>query len=432
LFHDDDLAGTTGLSGRVGEHTLEEILKADAGSKFATRFAGQRILTLEEGLRLAKGRMNLYLNGKRVDPLLLAREVLAADMGSQVVVHDSPEVLRAVRSVAGERIGLMAKWQPRLGLDTWIQEVRPHAVEIDAEDVTPEVCREFHRRGIKVEARVLGQNDRPEVWDRMARDGVDWAQSDVAEEVIARRILKAAGPDRVKIAHHRGASRYAPENTLEGLKKSVALGADFIEFDIQTTRDGAFVLMHDSTLNRTTTGKGRVREHTLAEISQLTAGAGFGGSFTGARIPTLEEFLAAAAPLGISLYVDAKDIAPEALVAALERHGVTDRAVVYQGANYLEKLKGIAPKLRRMPPLRDPSKLDEVVKRVQPYAFDTNWGILSKPLIDRCHALGVKVFSDALGRHETIADYQKAMAEGIDLIQTDQPLRVLRAIELNN
>ena len=79
-----------------------------------------------------------------------------------------------------------------------------------------------------------------------------------------------------------------------------------------------------------------------------------------------------------------------------------------------------------MPPLRDPSKLDDVVKRVQPYAFDTDWTILSKPLIDRCHALGVKVFSDALGSHETIADYQKAIAEGIDLIQTDHPLRVLR------
>ena len=61
----------------------------------------------------------------------------------------------------------------------------------------------------------------------------------------------------MKIAHHRGAVRYAPENTLPALEKAIRLGADFVEFDLQTTRDGQFVLLHDSTLSRTTTGKGR-------------------------------------------------------------------------------------------------------------------------------------------------------------------------------
>ena len=83
-----------------------------------------------------------------------------------------------------------------------------------------------------------------------------------------------------------------------------------------------------------------------------------------------------------------------------------------------------------MPPLRDPSKLDEIADQVQPFAFDTNWNVLSKELIDRCHARGIKVFSDALGAHETVAHYQRAIRDGIDVIQTDHPLRVLRAIEL--
>jgi glycerophosphoryl diester phosphodiesterase len=71
-----------------------------------------------------------------------------------------------------------------------------------------------------------------------------------------------------------------------------------------------------------------------------------------------------------------------------------------------------------------------VAERVQPYAFDTNWSIVSKELIDRCHAKGIKVFSDALGAHEKVEDYQRAIRDGIDLIQTDHPVRVLRAIEL--
>jgi glycerophosphoryl diester phosphodiesterase len=61
---------------------------------------------------------------------------------------------------------------------------------------------------------------------------------------------------------------------------------------------------------------------------------------------------------------------------------------------------------------------------------DASWKILSKELIARCHAHGILVFSDAQGAHETIEDYQQAMAWGIDLIQTDHPLRVMRAIEL--
>lgn len=429
LFHDDTLDDKTDGHGRVRERTLAELREVDAGSKFARRFAGQRLLTLTEGLKLARGRVNLYLDCKDINPAQLAREILAEKMGRQVVVYDKPEVLRAVRAEAGEAIALMTKWRPAFGLDAWIDEVRPHAVEIDAADVTPEACQAFHRRGIKVQAKTLGEDDRPEVWDRVASAGVDWVQTDRADEIVARQALKVLRPGRVKVAHHRGASRYAPENTLDALRKAIALGADYVEFDVRTTRDGAFVLLHDGTLNRTTSGRGPVREHTAAEVAALDAGSWFGRPFAGAKPPTLDAFLDAAAPSGVGLYFDAKDIAPEALAEALARHGLTDRAVVYQSAAYLEKLKSIAPTLRRMPPLRDASELDALAERVQPYAVDTRWTILSKPLIDRCHALGIKVFSDALGLYESVEQYQRAARDGIDLIQTDHPLRVLRALE---
>jgi len=430
LFHDGTLDSKTDLTGPVADHTLEELRKADAGTKFAARFAGELLLTLRECLRLTKGRVNLYLDCKRVDPARLAREILAEGMGRQVVVYDDPKVLKLIRAEAGDSIALMTKWRPRFGLDPWIAEVRPHAVEIDAEDVNPEVFRVFHNRGIKVQAKVLGNNDRPEVWDRMIAARIDWIQTGLAEDILARRSLKSAPGNRVKVAHHRGASRYAPENTLEALRKTVTLGADYVEFDVRTTKDGAFALLHDGTLDRTTSGHGSIRQRTAEEVAKLDAGSWFGRDFRGAKVPTLDAFLAAAAPTKISLYVDAKDISPEALAEALARHGLTDRAVVYQGVGYLEKLKTIAPNLRRMPPLRDPSQIEALAERLQPFAFDTNWNILSKDLIDRCHARKVQVFSDAIGSHETIDHYQRAIRDGIDVIQTDQPLRVLRAIEL--
>ena len=206
-------------------------------------------------------------------------------------------------------------------------------------------------------------------------------------------------------------------------------GADFVEFDIQTTRDGKFALLHDRTLARTTNGKGVVREWDLARIQGLDAGSWFGRPFAGTKVPTLDEFLTAAGRQ-VELYVDAKNIAPEALAAALDRAGLSDRAVVYQNVEYLQRLRAIAPAIRRMPPLRDPAHLDATADKVRPFALDVTWSVLSKNLIDRCHARGIQVFSDALGLHETIEDYQRAIRDGIDLIQTDQPLRVLRALEL--
>ncbi len=388
-----------------------------------------QILTLSEGLNLCRGRINLCLDLQEVDPAQLAHEVTAAKMTRQVVVVGKPEVVQAIRTAATEELAMMTKWRPRFGIDRWVDEVGPAAVEIDAVDVTLESCREFHRRGIKVQAKVLGQDDKAEVWDRMVAAGVDWLQTDRAEEILARQALKTTRGRRPKIAHHRGASRYAPENTLLALEKSIRLGADFVEFDVRTTRDGKHILLHDGTLNRTTNGRGAVRDQEAAEIAALDAGSWFGRAFRGAAVPSLDEFLDTASRR-VELYVDAKDIAPKALAEVFSRHGLTERAVVYQGVAYLEELRRIEPRIRRMPPLRDPSKLDAAVDRVQPYAFDTQWSILSKELIDRCHSKGVKVFSDALGQHESIPHYQRAIRDGIDVIQTDYPLRVLRAIAL--
>ncbi len=86
--------------------------------------------------------------------------------------------------------------------------------------------------------------------------------------------------------------------------------------------------------------------------------------------------------------------------------------------------------MRGLPPLGKPEELDALATQLKPYGVDCEWTILSKELIARCHAHGIKVFSDALGDHERIEDYLQAMEWGIDVIQTDYPLRVMRAIEL--
>ncbi|MGR4883782.1 glycerophosphodiester phosphodiesterase [Streptomyces sp. LARHCF249] len=98
---------------------------------------------------------------------------------------------------------------------------------------------------------------------------------------------------------HRGASAYAPENTLDAIDLAMRLGFDWVENDVQRTKDGELVVVHDDTLSRTTDVEQlfpdrkpwRVKDFTAAEIALLDAGSWFGQEYTGARVPTLREYL---------------------------------------------------------------------------------------------------------------------------------------------
>ena len=131
---------------------------------------------------------------------------------------------------------------------------------------------------------------------------------------------------------HRGASGYAPENTLAAFRKAVAMGLSFIETDLQLSRDAHFVAIHDDTVNRTTNGQGNVHDLTLAELRRLDAGSWFGSSFVGERIPTLEEILEFAKRHDIVFYLELKPGGSwggeHALIGALRESGEFARVVV--------------------------------------------------------------------------------------------------------
>jgi glycerophosphoryl diester phosphodiesterase len=91
---------------------------------------------------------------------------------------------------------------------------------------------------------------------------------------------------------HRGASGTCPENTLAAFRRAEALGAHMIELDVQLSRDGEVVVVHDDTVDRTTDGAGAVSAQTLAGLKRFDAGTWFGATYRGERIPTLAEVLA--------------------------------------------------------------------------------------------------------------------------------------------
>jgi glycerophosphoryl diester phosphodiesterase len=142
-----------------------------------------------------------------------------------------------------------------------------------------------------------------------------------------------------KIMGHRGAPADEPENTLRSFRRALAVGVAAVELDVQLTRDGRLAVIHDETLDRTTNGKGRVHDFTLAELKRLDAGRG-------EPIPSLEEVLDLVQGKA-HLVVELKQ--PEAAPALLrffqDRHAFASATVISFWHPAVKALKEAEPRL---------------------------------------------------------------------------------------
>lgn len=143
---------------------------------------------------------------------------------------------------------------------------------------------------------------------------------------------------------HRGASGYAPEHTFTAYDKSLhEMGADYLEIDLQMTKDGHLVAMHDETVDRTTNGTGRVSDYTLDELKQLDAGSWFNTAYPdqqnqdyiGQQVPTLDEIFSRYGTQ-TNYYIETKspDVYPgmeEKLLSALKKHGLDKKNHLSKG-----------------------------------------------------------------------------------------------------
>ena len=139
---------------------------------------------------------------------------------------------------------------------------------------------------------------------------------------------------------HRGASAYEPENTLRAFARAIEMGATLIELDVQLSRDGQPVVIHDADLSRTTTGTGRVSDLTLDEIQRFDAGLG-------EHVPTLAEVIDLVRGQ-VQLYIELKgQQTPTEVVATLRAKDFIDQAIVGSFYPWLpQKAKFLEPALR--------------------------------------------------------------------------------------
>lgn len=147
-------------------------------------------------------------------------------------------------------------------------------------------------------------------------------------EILRDRIL-IGDTSKVLVVAHRGDWRYAPENSIAAIEHSIAIGVDVVEVDLQLTRDSVLILMHDGSLNRTTTGKGKVRDWQLDSIKTLQLKSGCGIK-TKETVPTLEEALLAAKGK-VLINLDKADRYFDLVVPVLEKTG-TAKQIIMKGS----------------------------------------------------------------------------------------------------
>ena len=270
--------------------------------------------------------------------------------------------------------------------------------------------------------------------------------SQTGEKAIEREVFKQEN-GRFLVFAHRGGGGLYPENTLGAFEYSAKMGADVLELDVHATSDGTLVVMHDGTVDRTTDGKGKISEMTLAEAKKLDAGFPFtsdgGKTFPyrgkGVQIPTLEETFAALPAMTFN--IEPKQSEPsivKPLCEMIRAHKMVDKVIVGSFRQQaIDEFRQTCPEVATS---ASPTEVTEFLAfsktgisesytpPFQALQIPENLGKLSvvtKDFVENAHRKNLKIHVWTI--NET-ADMQRLIDLGADGIMTDYPDRLLKIL----
>lgn len=258
-----------------------------------------------------------------------------------------------------------------------------------------------------------------------------------------RTVFKRENP-RPMVFAHRGGGGLFPENTLGAFEYSAKMGVDVLELDVHATSDGALVVHHDSTVDRTTDGRGRIGELTLDEIKKLDAGYAFstdgGKTFPfrgkGVTIPTLEEIFAALPEMTFN--VEPKQQTPsiiKPLCSLIRERKMADKVIV--GSFRQAVLDEFRLECSEVATSASPSEVSKFLalsktgvaesysppmQALQVPEYIGALQVVSKQFVEAAHKRNLKVHVWTI--NET-ADMQRLLDLGVDGIMTDYPDRLM-------
>ena len=241
-------------------------------------------------------------------------------------------------------------------------------------------------------------------------------------------------PDPFRVIAHRGASAYAPENTMAAFRKAVDMGAVEVETDVGFTKDRQLILFHDWKLDRTTNGQGRPADYTLAQLKELDAGSwmdpsehpdfGWDEDYTGEKLITLDELLATFGD-GLTYHVEIKDrvegLVPP-IIDCIRRHGVVENCfiAIIDDEAFLQEAKRLEPGIRTelAPNTRwkesGAAAIEEVAKSGHDMVTLSSFNH-SRELVDLAHSLGIEARSSGIKNRDHMMEAIEAGCNGMTI-----------------
>jgi glycerophosphoryl diester phosphodiesterase len=243
---------------------------------------------------------------------------------------------------------------------------------------------------------------------------------------------------RCEVVAHRGFSSVAPENTLAAVRKAIEVCAEGSECDVRASADGAIVLMHDDTVDRTTGGRGKVADLMLGELKRLDAGVKCAPCYAGEPIPTIEEYLAVlkGSPCKPVIEIKAEGIT-EKVADAVRDAGMVERAAVISfSKGIVKQMRTLEPRLlcglllgsseerQKMSPGELADWIDAQARDCSASFVDLDFRMLSAETVSELRRRRVVVWTWTVNTPE---DMERLLAWGINSVTTDRP-DVLRGL----
>lgn len=229
-----------------------------------------------------------------------------------------------------------------------------------------------------------------------------------------------------KVWAHRGASGYYPENTMSAFEEAVKQKADGIELDVHLTKDGYLIVCHDETLNRTTNGKGFIKQHNLYELKQLDAGSWFDKKSKGEKIPLLEEVMELVRSSDIELNIEIKAGSifypgiEEKVLKMIDKYSLREKVIVSSFDHYsLVKIKSIDKNIKTGILYTEALyKPINYMKTTGADALHPNYITLTKDVVEEARSLGIDINTYTVNKEEHI---RMVKAMNVNAIITNYP-----------
>ncbi|QXE00342.1 glycerophosphodiester phosphodiesterase [Terribacillus sp. DMT04] len=233
-----------------------------------------------------------------------------------------------------------------------------------------------------------------------------------------------------KIFAHRGASNYAPENTMAAFQMAERMQADGIETDVQLTKDQVPVLIHDESINRTTNKRGLVRNFTYEQLQQVDAGSWFHRDYAGEKIISLDYFLSWIKQTSLLLNVELKTNKfpypgiEEIVIQRLQEHQMTDRTTISSfNPDSIRRTAALCSAIDTgFLTSKRPKHLFSLMEEIGAKALHPKFRLLNKKLLDECQQRNIPIRVYTVNQPVYIL---KALEAACDTIISDVPDRAL-------